>query len=97
MERISVVSDINRATESTWLVLMASHYRVSFWLVLMAAPTRQMISLHPTHPVLVVTEQATQCLHEIMLSPGGQLVLRRSHCGKVRTTPPPPPAHQLSS
>jgi len=41
------------------------------------------ISLHPTHPLLMVAEEGSQCLHEIMINPGGHLTLRRSHCGKL--------------
>ena len=40
------------------------------------------LALHPTHPLLVVTETASQCAHELMVNPGGHLSLRRSHCGK---------------
>ena len=43
------------------------------------------IAIHPTHPLLVVAEQGSQCLHEFAVSPAGVLSLRRSHCGKAST------------
>ena len=43
------------------------------------------IAIHPTHPLLVVAEQGSQCLHEFAVSPAGSLSLRRSHCGKAST------------
>ena len=32
---------------------------------------------------MMVTEAATHCLHELLISPGGHLSLRRSHCGSI--------------
>ena len=58
------------------------------------------IALHPTHPLMMVTEAASQCVHELLINPGGHLSVRRSHCGKVpRTTPAPArgPTLRLSS
>lgn len=43
----------------------------------------QDISLHPNHPLMMVTEPDSRCLHELLINPGGHLSLRRSHCGSI--------------